>query len=76
MSPEPAPSGSEKLGHPSRVKDKGLMKWYAKSQRFCTKCSIVVFGDIFQLSYYRYRNISPFFHFDFVSFRLFLSSSF
>ena len=48
--PDPAPRGSEKLGHPSRVKDKGLMMWYAKFQRFFTKCSIVVFDDIFQSS--------------------------
>ena len=63
MRPDPAPRGSEKLGHPSRVKEKDLMKWYAKSHRFFTKCSIVVFCDIFQLSYIyivKYSEIQPF----------------
>ena len=42
----PAPRGSKKSGLASKVKVKGLMKQYAKFQRFFMICSIFVFDDI------------------------------
>ena len=48
MRPDPAPRGSKNLGHPSRVKDKGLIKSFCKVSKNLHK---VLNCYIFQSSY-------------------------